>query len=343
MFSRLNTLNRGYKSINKLPKCYKINYNNNSIINNFQSRRNLSFEPVFASLDHASEMLIQVHADSGLPWYVFIPLVTFILRGSFTLPIAIYQRRGLRKQNELRPIIQATTPVLRAKLASIAQNEQLKQKLNKSLNLIPNEKAQLTADKIMILSVKEKYNRQKKLFKKYNCQTWKMMLLPAIQIPLWISISYMFRNITGWSDITKKANIDMSLTEEHFFHLHDLSVNDPYFILPITLGIVALCNAEWNFKTADLMQLTTRGKKNSLRPTAFDVIITLSRSSLIFLTAISTQAPAALVIYWISSNSFSLFQNILMDKFLPLRYSPYDRFTTTEKVKDSATPLLTKD
>ncbi|OUT24649.1 hypothetical protein CAS74_001038 [Pichia kudriavzevii] len=242
------------------------------------------------------------------------------MRTCFTLPIAIYQRKGLRKQNELRPIVQATTPVLRAKLASIAQNEQLK----RSSTSLPNERATLTADKIMILAAKEKIKRQRKLFKDYGCQSWKMVLLPAVQIPLWVSFSYMFRTITGWSDLGKKS-IDMSLTEERFLHLHDLSVSDPYFALPVVLGIVALSNAEWNFKTADLMQLTTRGKKNTLRPTAFDVIITLSRSSLIFLTAVATQAPAALVIYWISSNAYSLLQNILMDKFLPLRYSPYDR------------------
>ncbi|KAG0683077.1 Cytochrome c oxidase assembly protein cox18, mitochondrial [Pichia californica] len=309
-------------------------------------RRNFSFQPVFESLNHASEILIQLHADSMLPWWIFIPLTTFTMRTCFTLPIAIYQRHGLRKQNELRPIIQATTPVLRAKLASIAQTEQLKNSKNKNKNknslnnILNNEKATLTADKIMILSTKEKYKRQKLLFKKYNCQTWKLMLLPAIQIPLWISFSYMFRIITGWTDLTKNSAIDMSLTNETFLHLNNLSISDPYFILPITLGIVSLCNAEWNFKTADLMQLTTRGKKNTLRPTAFDVIITLSRSSLIFLTAISTQAPAALVIYWISSNSYSLIQNILMDKFLPLRYTPYERFTSSGKVPFDAKPLM---
>lgn len=302
-----------------------------------QSRK-LSFEPIVETLNHASEMLIQIHADTGLPWYIFIPLSTFTMRTLCTLPIALYQRRGLRKQNELRPIIQATTPVLRAKLALIAQQEQLKIKSS----LIPNERAKLTADKIMILSVKEKIKRQRKLFKQYGCQTWKLMLLPAVQIPLWVSFSYMFRNITGWSNGfgTDKSNIDMSLTTEHFLHLTDLSVNDTYFILPISLGIIALCNAEWNFKTADLMKLTTRGKKNSLRSTPFDVIITLSRSSLIFLIALATQAPAALVIYWISSNSYSLFQNILMDKFLPLRYSPYERFKRFEKIPTGVKPIL---
>ena len=281
-------------------------------------RRHFSFQPITESLDHASEMLIQIHADSTLPWYIFIPLMTFTLRSFITLPISLYQRKKLRKQNELRPIIQATTPVLRAKLASIAQIENFKN---------PNSKspiAQLTADKIIILSAKERIKRQRNLFRKFQCQTWKMWLLPAIQLPLWISISYMFRKITGWSDMSH-SNIDSSLINEHFLYLTDLSLNDPYFILPITLGIISLSNAEWNFKTAHLMNLTSKGIKNNLRSTPFDVIITLSRSSLIFLTAISTQAPAALVIYWISSNIYSLIQNILLDKYLPLKYTPYNR------------------
>ncbi|VEU24324.1 DEKNAAC105507 [Brettanomyces naardenensis] len=231
------------------------------------------------------------------------------------------------------------SPILKIKLAAEGQSEQVKRQREPSQFPVKSEKVQLTADKIMILASKEKFKRQRKIFKENGCQSWKFMMLPMVQIPLWVCVSYMLRVLTGWNNIGSKP-MDPTLTTEGLGYLHDLALSDPYFVLPITLGIVALANVEWNFSTADLMKLTTRGVRNSLRPTAFDMIMTLARGSIIFLMAMATQAPAALVLYWISSNGFSLCQNLLMDKFLPIRYTPYQRFYSNARLPRSAVPLI---
>lgn len=305
---------------------------------NFQTR-NFSMEPIIAILDQGTTYIEMIHSMSGIPWWGFIPLLTIALRSVITLPLAIIQRKGFQKQNSFRPIINALSPVLKIKLAAKGQESQLARKLNPNKSPIKSETEGLTGDKIMILASKEKFRRQRKIFKENGCQSWKFMLLPAVQIPLWVSISYMLRTLTGWSTLGTRP-IDPTLTTEGLGYLTDLAVSDPYFVLPVILGIFALANAEWNFATADLMKLTTRGVRNSLRPTAFDMIMTMSRGSIIFLMAMSTQAPAALVLYWISSNCFSLCQNLLMDKFIPVRYTPYRRFYSTKRLSRGAVALI---
>lgn len=307
------------------------------------------------SLHDATVTFSTVHAAVGIPWWAFIPLTTFAVRALITFPIAIIHRRGLQRQNELRPITKAMAPVFRLKLAQAAQEAQSQRDalLNRNPNtkLTPSPVAELTADKIAIITAKEKIKRQRKLFKEYNVQSFKFLVLPFIQMPLWIGLSLIYRSITGWSDlglemgksISQGGNFDPTISES-FLHVSDMANADPYFIAPIILGIVALANAEWNFKTAQLMNLTQSNRQLSgqiSRPKAFDVVMTLSRAGLIFLTAVSTQAPFALVWYWICSNLFSLGQNILLDKYIPLKYIPESRFRRWGKVDKTATPILT--
>lgn len=304
------------------------------------------------SIHDATQMMSDLHTFSGLPWWAFIPLTTFSLRFFITSPISVIQRIGLQKQNELRPIAKAMAPVFRVKLAQAAQNAQLKRdtmlKANPDSPIMPNPLSDLNYQKITILTAREKIKRQKKLFKQYGVQTYKFMLLPLIQIPLWVSLSFIFRSITGWNDPSKLSimeggNFDPSLTQESFFYLMDMSSQDPYFLAPIVLGLSVLINAEWNFKTAQLMNWT-QSKEQQIgkihRPKIFDVIMTLSRCGLMFLIAVSTQAPFALVWYWIWSNLFSLGQNILLDKYLPLKFVPESRFRRFGKVSNDAKPLL---
>ncbi|KAG7880557.1 hypothetical protein KL905_002531 [Ogataea polymorpha] len=297
-----------------------------------QRERRFFSTDVASVFESGAELVSAAHAASGLPWWAFIPLITVSVRTCITLPLAIYQRRGLQKQNELRPIISAMFPIFKLRLAARAQAAQRNARLSKIDVPIKTETEQLSANKIIVLASKERMKRQRQIFRDNGCQSWKFLALPAIQIPLWIALSQTFRVLTGWTNL-RATVLDPTLSTEGLGYFTNLTLSDPYFILPVVLGVTALTNAEWNFRTADLMKLTTRGVRNSLRPTAFDSVINLTRMSICFLVVLSAQAPAALSIYWISSNMYSLAQNILLNKFMPLRYTPYARSApSTRKV-----------
>ncbi|CDK29811.1 unnamed protein product [Kuraishia capsulata CBS 1993] len=288
----------------------------------------------FADLVSSSAELVQsLHATTGLPWWAFIPMFTFGFRAITTLPIAISQRIRLRKQNSLRPLITATGPILRMKLAAHAQSQAQARQLSK--DPLDSLKETLSYEKIVVLAAKENRKRQKVLFKKNGCQVWKSVLLPAVQIPVWLSLSFTFRSLTGWQGWhSSDRPLDPSLSREGFGWVTDLTYADPYTILPIVLEALALVNIEWNNRTLSLMRLTSKGKGNS-RPTMFDAMINTSRIGVVFLMVVSSQAPAALSLYWISSNVFSLLQNVALDRLLPISYSPYMQYSKKTPVADA--------
>ncbi|KAI0462860.1 hypothetical protein LJB42_003663 [Komagataella kurtzmanii] len=288
--------------------------------------RCMSLQVVQQTLEFTTTNLQLIHQYSGLPWWALIPITTFTLRSLFTLPIAVLQRKRLQKQSVLRPLVTAMGPLLRLKLA---QQASISQKLQReSIDFFPTEATKLNYEKIMILAAKESRKRQKKLFRDHGVQIWKNAILPVFQVPLWVTLSWTFRNLTGWHSFEQgNKPLDSSLIHEGFFWLHDLTVPDPYMILPVVLGSVALINLEWNNKTLEMRSSSAQGKKVSLRPTMMDAIMNLSRFSIAFLMVISTQAPVGLSLYWISSNLYSLGQNMILDKYLPISYTPNERHT----------------
>lgn len=250
------------------------------------------------------------------------------------------QRRRIQKQNELRPIVSAMGPVTRLNLAKKAQQarakaKEAKAKIEANDQDAKSDKANYAAilsplasmkyEEIMLLSAREVRKRQKALFKEHDAQLYKNMLLPAFQVPLWVCMSLAMRDLSGWStwESVKNKPLDADLYTQGIAWFHDLTISDPMHVLPVAIGIVALCNVEWTVKS---FQLAQNSPRKTLRPTITDSMANLSRMMIVFLMAASLHAPAALSIYWLSSQVFSLIQNIFLDLAMPLGFSPRKRF-----------------
>ncbi|EER30282.1 hypothetical protein CTRG_06066 [Candida tropicalis MYA-3404] len=305
--------------------------------------RNFSFDHN-AVINSMTESFQAIHEFSGLPWWALIPITTFTLRSIWTLPLAIFQRKRIQKQSSLRPLVSAMNPVLKMNLAKKVQQAQSKLKIAEknqdyttvqSLNTIANMKQ----DHILLLTAKEVRKRQKALFAKNGVQLWKNFILPAFQIPLWIIMSITMRNLSGWSswDYTHNKALDPTLYTEGMLWFPDLTIADPMHVFPVILGITALCNIEWTLRTLELSRLT---KKLKFRPTLTDAFGNLTRLSMVFMMAISLHAPAALTIYWISSQVYSLFQNVIMDLAFPISFTPKTRFNYKKSKNDDATDVI---
>lgn len=305
---------------------YRINFGLQRSIG--QSRRSFVTETISV----LTSSIQSIHSVTGLPWWAVIPLTTITLRSLWTLPLAIIQRQRIQKQSELRPIVSAMGPILRLKLAAKAKTARAQEGANINTGGISGAASSLTYEQIMLLASKERRNRQKELFKAHGCQAYKNFLLPAFQVPLWIAMSTTFRELSGWNDTSSSSNADPSLMNEGVFWFTDLTTPDPLLILPVALGALVLTNIEWNFKT---FQLQSFGIKRSQRITIFDSMINISRLSVIFFMTIATQAPTALLLYWISSNVFSVIQNIFLDVYFPTRYSPNSRSSIKIETQDT--------
>lgn len=268
------------------------------------------------SLDTVAELILPLRSSlevvkefTGLSWPVFIPLATIAVRAVATAPLAVYARVCLRRQNALQPVLRAALPVYRAQLAQTAVQG----------------KSQLTPNQISVLAFKERNKMRKRLFKEFVCQNWRMLLLPAVQIPVFVGMTLAVRSLALYdlSAITEFGNLDAS----RFLWFRNLVEPDSYGVFPLAIGACALANVELNAANSttwaenkvnkDVQSLNAMRDTSQAGPSVRAFLRNTARAGAIVFMAMSFQAPAALQLYWFASNLFSFIQNLLLNIYLP--------------------------
>ncbi|CAO3691213.1 unnamed protein product [Rhizopus stolonifer] len=140
------------------------------------------------------------------------------------------------------------------------------------------------------------------IYAQYGCSRWKLLLLPYIQIPLFVSMSLTLRHITAyplpWYGQTAQFPAqDLDIGGLGFFT--DLTATDSTMILPILVGAGNLINVELNAWFAKGIQ--TRQQK---------IITNLLRALSIAFIPIAANAPSAISLYWVTSSWYSVIQNL---------------------------------
>lgn len=275
-----------------------------------------------------SDTLITLHNATSLPWVVLIPLSTILLRTATTLPLSIWQRRRIVKQQQLRKLIQAVPPVTKLRLAA--------SQTSKSENTItssgcatsdldtsgPSARTPvLSPEQITLLAVKETRKRQKMLFSKYKVQMWKNAVLPLVQVPIWVTLSMGIRTLTE-KRLLESNNCD--ILETAIPRTLDLSLplDSLPMLVPLVLGSLALTNVEYNGKMLSATKASDAGirvatDEHSRASQSMASILNISRFSCIFMMGISSQAPLLLSLYWISSQLYSFIQNLILNWLWP--------------------------
>ncbi|CAF1360777.1 unnamed protein product [Adineta steineri] len=203
-----------------------------------------------------------IHANLGLPWWATIMIGTLILRTA-TIPIAIYNQRSAGQMQLHMPKLQE----LQAKL----------------------QEARIRNDQLAIMRAGGDLME----FMKYSdVKPWKAMLGPFMQMPFFISFFLGIRAL---------ANYPLeSMMFGGMLWFPDLTVPDPYYILPVftacTMFLTMELGIETGMRTANLGPIG----RNALRVIPFlSLIFTINFSS-------------ALTLYWATSNVISLAQSVVL-------------------------------
>lgn len=280
----------------------------------------------FAIVPYISDSFVSLHSMTGIPWLVLIPTFTIFLRLMVTLPLNIRQRERIIKQQELRKVVKAVTPITKLRLAAVAQKQEVRRKSDpvEVAALSVNAGSTLQPEQITMLAVRETRKRQKKLFRKYNIQLWKNMILPVVQIPIWVCVSLGLRNLVKNSQPFLE---NTSETAKLFSNILDpaMDLGAPLLgypmLIPLMLGTLSILNIEYMNKLIVIRRSSVGGipvaprLETSRVQMAMQSILNVSKLGCIFMIGVSVQAPILLSVYWVTSQLFSLVQNIILERF----------------------------
>ncbi|KAF9143499.1 Cytochrome c oxidase assembly protein cox18, mitochondrial [Mortierella sp. GBA39] len=222
--------------------------------------------------------------STGLPWWATIFCATFLLRTAITTPVAIYQQRAVGRMMELTPVLQAWLQTLKS---SVGIDHKIKGRDYATFNA----------------EIQDAYRAKvKELYSANRCNPRVSFMLPWVQIPLFITVSLTIRGMAGYPlPFLGRSNlpIEPGFAEGGTMWFTDLAAADPTWIMPIAVGATNLLNVELN------------GLMMSKTPTRNQVIFrNIFRALSISMIPIAHEAPMAICLYWLSSGSYSVFQNI---------------------------------
>ena len=213
--------------------------------------RSLSTDSVFYPIIHATETSFKaVHTFSHLPWWGVVISTTVALRLILTLPLAVHQSKTIAKMELLLPTLKQYQEavkhnvVVKCRRANLPVEEANRQ-LKKAVKFSPSNFFPLNH---VFFPQAKKVARD--LYSQEGCSPYRVALLPWVQLPLWITLSFALRNMAGFfpsaggQSPDDTAVVETSLSAEGCLWFQDLTASDPYFILPIILVTSNLCNIE---------------------------------------------------------------------------------------------------
>ncbi|KAF3903418.1 hypothetical protein ABW21_db0205088 [Orbilia brochopaga] len=292
--------------------------------------------------DSAQSLILQLHDTTSLPWLFTIPLVAVIARTTVTLPFSLYAHRQNRTRLTVSPLLHAWTAIYRRQVARAVHPTD------------PSTSAELVGRKVY--DTPQKWQREvlqrlqrkrRQLYYEFGCQLWKSYV-GLIQIPVWILASVSVRRLAGvgswWSGqpsaapvpgienadvgaaVTGSTAPDSSTALDHtggtdeiltavrtqMQHdgidgwFTDLLQPDPMFLLPIIFSLTVFTNIATVQSSAQNVRGWRKGLRNGLMAMSILII------------PVTLNAPAILLLYWSTSSTYSLVQNAVLSKVLPM-------------------------
>lgn len=235
---------------------------------------------------YMQEGLISVHDLTGLPWWATIILSTFALRTLITLPLTVYQYKIMGRLEKIGHEFPSVLEELKKETAYAVKkfgwNEQ-------------------QAKVMFSHSARKQWNN---LVIRENCHPAKTAVTMWVQLPLWVIQSVAIRNIVYClpnPDSLEAKLTFAELTVGGFGWIPNLTEVDASWILPVTLGLVNLC----------VIQIQTSLRKTGQEPSKMQVVATNAfRLLSIVMVPIAAVVPSCLCLYWVSSSTYGLIQNL---------------------------------
>uniref|UniRef100_A0A023FS83 Putative cytochrome oxid n=1 Tax=Amblyomma cajennense TaxID=34607 RepID=A0A023FS83_AMBCJ len=203
------------------------------------------------------QLLDFLHASTGLPWWATIAVSTVVVKVCL-LPLVLKgQRNSIHMNNNL------------------PQMQHLQAKMTEARNTGNQLEAARIANELMVFMKEKKIN------------PLKSMIIPLAQAPVFISFFFALRGM---------ANLPMeSFKTGGMLWFTDLTVADPYYLLPLITSVSLFCTLELGAESGV--------RNDNLQWTKY-----VFRCLPVVIFPVTMNFPSALLCYWVTSNLFTLCQ-----------------------------------
>ncbi|KAH6589936.1 hypothetical protein BASA50_009639 [Batrachochytrium salamandrivorans] len=262
--------------------------------------------------------LTDMGSFNGTPWWLVICSTTVLLRSICTLPLAIQNKRRSDRLEKIQPLLKGWESTLGIQLKRLGR-----------------DKKDPERDKVY----KKLYNKKvADMYRLHRCNPLYTFILPWVQIPLFISMSFALRWLAAFPTLwlgTPDA-IAPGMDTEGVLWFDDLTVADPTLITPIMVGAIHLINIELNS-----LRGTTKQKQQTPGRVAFRLFM---RSFALIMIPITAYVPMAIALYWLTSAVFSMVQNIsfllVKEYWTPIDAPAHTNISFQEELTPKPLPLL---
>lgn len=213
--------------------------------------------------DQMVDFIVYVHDASGLNYALTIGAITLAFR-SLMFPMFIKAQQNSSRMAHVKPEMD----VLKAKIDRLDPKDIQKQQ--------------------------EYAKEMQRLFKKYDVNPLRALIIPFIQMPVFMS---MFFALKKMPDIFPDE-----LSSGGILWFTDLTAPDPYYALPIFSGVSFLA----------MMELSKKSMLAS-SPEQGQMMLNFFRGMAFIIVPVSMYFPTAVLCYWTVNNTFSLGQSALFN------------------------------
>uniref|UniRef100_A0A023G022 Putative cytochrome oxid n=1 Tax=Amblyomma parvum TaxID=251391 RepID=A0A023G022_AMBPA len=203
------------------------------------------------------QLLDFLHTSTGLPWWATIAISTVVVKVCLVPLVIKGQRNSIHMNNNL------------------PQMQHLQAKMTEARTMGNQLEAARLGNELMVF-MKEK-----------NVNPLKSMIIPMAQAPVFISFFFALRGM---------ANLPMeSFKTGGMLWFTDLTVPDPYCLLPLITSVSLFCTLEL-------------GAESGVRTDNLQWTRYVFRAIPVAIFPLTMNFPTALLCYWVTSNLFTLCQ-----------------------------------
>lgn len=228
--------------------------------------------------------LVYFHDTTGLSWWATIVTATVLVRALMTLPLTVYQYYILAKVENIGLELKDMVNELKKETAIAKRAYELSDKQTAALYK---------------RSLKKQWRN---LIERDNCHPFKASLVIWIQIPIWVCMSFALRNLVNMNPPDGAALVTfMEMSAGGLGWIPNLTVPDHSWILPVGFGLT-------NLAIIELQRISKLRQPSKI----YNVFTNLFRVFSVVMIPVAASVPSCMCLYWMTSSSFGLLQNITL-------------------------------